>query len=95
MRIGLDPNSKTTFTMYRARQEDMTVAIAENLVEKELPDRLTQFLEASKTKPTIRRFEFSSIECKFRTRYEEASTLLMPSRSTQIPGDDDRIPRRF
>ncbi|EEA18751.1 hypothetical protein TMatcc_010706 [Talaromyces marneffei ATCC 18224] len=62
MKIGLDPNSNTTFTMYRARQEDMTVAIAENLVEKELPDSLTQFLEASKTKPTIRRFEFSSVE---------------------------------
>jgi hypothetical protein len=62
MKIGLDTNSDTTFTMYRECQEDMTVAIAENLVEKELPDRLTQFLKASKTKPTIRRFEFNSIE---------------------------------
>jgi hypothetical protein len=51
--------------MYRECQEDMTVAIAENLVEKELPDRLTQFLKASKTKPTIRRFEFNSIESEF------------------------------
>ncbi|EED12669.1 conserved hypothetical protein [Talaromyces stipitatus ATCC 10500] len=72
MKIGLDINSNTTFTMYRARQEDVTVAIAENLVEKELPDRLTQFLEASKTKPTIRRFDFNSIESLH--KFEELMT---------------------
>ncbi|CRG91567.1 Protein stoned-B [Talaromyces islandicus] len=62
MKIGLDTNFDTALYMYRAQQEDMTVSIAENLVEKELPDRLTQFLEAAKTKPMIRRYEFSSLE---------------------------------
>lgn len=65
MKIRLDPNFDTAFYMYRAQQEDMTVSIAENLVEKELPDRLTQFLESAKTKPMVRRYEFSSLESKF------------------------------
>jgi hypothetical protein len=65
MKIALDPNSETAFSMYREDQEDMTVAIAENLVEKDLPDRLTQFLEAAKTKPMIRRYEFNSIESEY------------------------------
>lgn len=62
MKIGLDTNFETVFYMYRARQEDMTLAVAENLVEKELPDRLTHFLEAAKTKPTVRRYEFNSLQ---------------------------------
>lgn len=65
MKIGLDTNFDTAFYMYRAQQEDMTVSIAENLVEKELPDRLTQFLETARSKPMVRRYEFSSLESKF------------------------------
>lgn len=76
MKIGLDANSQTIFTMFRDCQKDMTVAIAENLVEKELPDRLTQFLEASKTKPTIRRFEFTSLESEMLLFFDLAFTLL-------------------
>lgn len=94
MKIGLDPNSNTTFTMYRAKQEDMTVAIAENLVEKELPDRLTQFLEASKIKPTIRRFDFNTVEREF-LQMLRFLKLLMWNRSTQISGAGDWIPRHF
>lgn len=64
MKIGLNANFDTALHMYRAQQEDMTVSVAENLVEKELPDRLTQFLETAKTKPMVHRYEFASLESK-------------------------------
>lgn len=62
MKIGLDVNKNTVFYMLRSGQEDLTVSVAENLVRKELPDRLTEFLQAAKTKPMIRRYEFASLE---------------------------------
>lgn len=65
MKIALDTNFETAFYFCREEQEDMTVAIAENLVEKDLPDRLTQFLESAKTKSMVRRYEFNSLESEY------------------------------
>lgn len=60
MKVGLDTNFKTVLYMCRTGQEDLTVSIAENLVKKELPDRLTQFLQSAKSTPMIRRYDFAS-----------------------------------
>ena len=46
----------------RSQQADLTVSVAENLVRKDLPDRLTEFLRAAKMKTMIRRYEFTSLE---------------------------------
>lgn len=93
MKIGLDPNNESIFYMYREDQEDMTVAVAENLVEKDLPDRLTQFLEAQKNKATIRRFEFNSLETLhsfqesvtgFKIEYDGLATSFAISRRRMV-----------
>ncbi|KAL1964540.1 hypothetical protein VTN77DRAFT_6837 [Rasamsonia byssochlamydoides] len=62
MKIGLDVNKNTVFYMLRPGQEDLTVSVAENLVRKELPDRLTEFLQTARSKPMIRRYEFATLQ---------------------------------
>jgi hypothetical protein len=62
MKIGLDVNKNTVFYMLRSGQEDLTVTVAENMVRKELPDRLTEFLQTAKTTPMIRRYDFASLK---------------------------------
>ncbi|KAH8692351.1 hypothetical protein BGW36DRAFT_363345 [Talaromyces proteolyticus] len=62
LKISLDANFNTALYMYRAQQEDLTVSIAENLVEKDLPDRVTQFLEAARSKAMVRCYEFATLQ---------------------------------
>lgn len=62
LKIGLDVQNHNAFYMLRSQQEDLTVSVAENLVRKDLPDRLTEFLQAAKTKAMIRRYHFASLE---------------------------------
>jgi hypothetical protein len=82
MKIGLDTTINTVLYMFRTSQEDLTISIADNLVKKELPDRLTQFLQAIKSKPMIRRYEFAS----------EQSMCIWSPRILNVPTDVLRPP---
>ncbi|TQB69076.1 hypothetical protein MPDQ_002371 [Monascus purpureus] len=62
LKLGLDANKKTGLSLYRPGQEDLTVAVAENLVNKDTPAQLTAFVQKAKVTPMIRKFEFSSSE---------------------------------
>lgn len=62
LKLGLDANKKTGLSLYRPGQEDLTVAVAENLVNKDTPGQLTGFIQKAKVTPMIRKFEFSSSE---------------------------------
>ncbi|KKA20432.1 hypothetical protein T310_5551 [Rasamsonia emersonii CBS 393.64] len=87
MKIALDVNKNTVFYMLRSGQEDLTVSVAENLVRKDLPDRLTEFLQAAKTKPMIRRYEFASLEERHWANFESsiASTFAISRRRMVVP----------
>jgi hypothetical protein len=48
-------------SILRPPQEDLTISIAENLVPKELPDTMTDFLKAAKSTPIVRKYNFASL----------------------------------
>lgn len=54
----------TGLSLYRPAQEDLTVSVAENLIDKDTPAQLTGLILQAKATPTIRRFEFSSPDGK-------------------------------
>ncbi|KAL1958803.1 hypothetical protein VTO42DRAFT_3640 [Malbranchea cinnamomea] len=62
LKVSLDVNTPTAISIIRPGQLDLGVAIAENLVPKELPGNVTNFMKAVTTQPMIRRFNFMSLE---------------------------------
>ncbi|WEW59010.1 hypothetical protein PRK78_004478 [Emydomyces testavorans] len=62
LKIGLDVNISTVMTLYRPPQNDLGIAVAENLVPKELPDELAAFHSAVSSKPLVRKYNFASIQ---------------------------------
>mgnify|MGYP006876452853 CR=1 FL=1 len=62
MKIGLDVQSKTSMSLFRSAQQDLTLSLADNLVRPELPGQLTGFLEKITAKPMIRRLDFPTME---------------------------------
>lgn len=62
MKIGLDVQSKTSMSLFRSAQQDLTLSLADNLIRPELPGQLTGFLEKIATKPMIRRLEFPTMQ---------------------------------
>ncbi|KAJ5797191.1 uncharacterized protein N7518_005731 [Penicillium psychrosexuale] len=62
LKIGLDVQSKTSMSLFRSGQQDLTLSLADNLIRPELPGQLTGFLEKIKTKPTIRRLDFPTMQ---------------------------------
>lgn len=49
-------------SLFRSGQQDLTLSLADNLIRPELPGQLTGFLEKIKTKPTIRRLDFPTMQ---------------------------------
>ncbi|KAE8149886.1 Cys/Met metabolism PLP-dependent enzyme-domain-containing protein [Aspergillus avenaceus] len=62
LKLGLDINNRTGLSLYRPAQRDLTVSIAENLTNPEMPDKLTDFMQLAMAKPMIRRFDFASVK---------------------------------
>ncbi|KAF4266155.1 hypothetical protein CNMCM8812_001445 [Aspergillus fumigatus] len=62
LKMGLDVNNRTGFSLYRPAQQDLTVSIAENLVPAEVPDKIANFMQIAMVKPMVRRFEFASLK---------------------------------
>ncbi|KAF3018301.1 hypothetical protein E8E15_004891 [Penicillium rubens] len=62
LKIGLDVQSKTSMSLFRSAQQDLTLSLADNLVRPELPGQLTGFLEKITAKPMIRRLDFPTME---------------------------------
>lgn len=62
MKIGLDVQSKTSMSLFRSAQQDMTLSLADNLIRPELAGQLTGFLEKITAKPMIRRLEFPTMQ---------------------------------
>lgn len=62
MKLGLDVNNRTGLSLYRPGQKDLTVSVAENMVIPEMPDKLTDSLSKIMATPTIRRFDFATVQ---------------------------------
>ncbi|KGO48274.1 hypothetical protein PEX1_051430 [Penicillium expansum] len=62
LKIGLDVQSKTSMSLFRSAQQDMTLSLADNLIRPELAGQLTGFLEKITAKPMIRRLEFPTMQ---------------------------------
>lgn len=60
--MGLDVNKMTGLSLYRPAQQDLTVSLADNLIRPEMADNLTEFLKTAMVKPTVRRFDFASLQ---------------------------------
>jgi hypothetical protein len=63
--MSLDVSRKTSLSLFRPAQQDLTLSLADNLIRPELPDQLSAFLEKLTAKPMIRRFDFGSVKGKF------------------------------
>ncbi|KAJ5632071.1 hypothetical protein N7490_008410 [Penicillium lividum] len=61
LKIGLDVSRKTGMSLFRPAQQDLTVALADNLIKPELPGEVAGFLEKITTQPMVRRLEFASM----------------------------------
>ncbi|KAI1927221.1 hypothetical protein LOZ65_002347 [Ophidiomyces ophidiicola] len=61
LKIGLDVNIPTAMSLYRPAQNDLGVAVAENLVPKELPNELAGFLKTVGTNSSVRKYNFASV----------------------------------
>lgn len=61
LKIGLDVNRKTGMSLFRPAQQDLTVSLADNLIQPELPGQVAGFLEKVTTTPMVRRLEFASM----------------------------------
>ncbi|KAJ5730891.1 uncharacterized protein N7483_005399 [Penicillium malachiteum] len=62
LKIGLDVNRKTGMSLFRPAQQDLTVSLADNLIQPEMPAQVTSFLEKITAKPMARRIDFASIQ---------------------------------
>ncbi|KAJ5807650.1 Cys/Met metabolism pyridoxal phosphate-dependent enzyme [Penicillium robsamsonii] len=62
LKIGLDVQSKTSMSLFRSAQQDLTLSLADNLIRPELAGQLTGFLEKLTAKPMIRRLDFPTMQ---------------------------------
>ncbi|KAJ5806769.1 hypothetical protein N7474_010361 [Penicillium riverlandense] len=62
LKMSLDVSRKTSLSLFRPAQQDLTLSLADNLIRPELPDQLSAFLEKLTAKPMIRRFDFGSVK---------------------------------
>ncbi|KAJ5273797.1 hypothetical protein N7478_008922 [Penicillium angulare] len=62
LKVGLDVNRKTSMSLFRPAQQDLTVSLADNLVQSEMPEQMTEFLEKVTAKPMVRRIDFATIK---------------------------------
>lgn len=76
MKIGLDVQSKTSMSLFRSAQQDMTLSLADNLIRPELAGQLTGFLEKITAKPMIRRLEFPTMQGM--STFDNLVALLIP-----------------
>ena len=80
LKINLSVDAPTAISVLRSPQEDMTVAVAENLTQKEMPGRLAEFLKVARSNSIIRRYEFGSLSGLLRPPVQllsSFSTLLI------------------
>ncbi|EAS33428.3 uncharacterized protein CIMG_04452 [Coccidioides immitis RS] len=93
LRIGLDVNVQTAMTVYRPPQNDLAIAVAENLVPKELPDELASLLKTASSKSLVRRYNFASVQALhtfqqaitgFKVRFDGYSTSFAISRRRMV-----------
>lgn len=61
LRLRLDVKNLTCLMVFRQPQADVTLAIKEALVKRELPSELSQALEVLQQTPTIRTYMFPSV----------------------------------
>ncbi|CAI7596662.1 unnamed protein product [Penicillium glandicola] len=62
LKIGLDVQSKTSMSLFRPAQQDLTLSLADNLIRPELAGQLTSFLEKVTAKPMVRRLDFPTMQ---------------------------------
>ncbi|EFQ99784.1 hypothetical protein MGYG_02797 [Nannizzia gypsea CBS 118893] len=62
LKISLDINVPTTLSVMRPPQDDLSVAVAENMVPKEIPAQMKELLTVSKKKPIIRKYNFATLQ---------------------------------
>ncbi|KAJ5496218.1 Cys/Met metabolism pyridoxal phosphate-dependent enzyme [Penicillium fimorum] len=62
LKIGLDVQNKTSMSLFRSAQQDLTLSLADNLIRPELAGQLTGFLEKLTAKPMIRRLDFPTMQ---------------------------------
>ncbi|CAI7578038.1 unnamed protein product [Penicillium discolor] len=62
LKIGLDVQSKTSMSLFRSAQQDLTLSLADNLIRPELAGQLSGFLEKLTAKPMVRRLEFPTMQ---------------------------------
>ncbi|EEP76828.1 conserved hypothetical protein [Uncinocarpus reesii 1704] len=62
LQIRLDVNMPTALAICRPPQNDLEIAVAENLVPKELPNELTSFLKTVNSESLIRKYNFATIQ---------------------------------
>ncbi|KAK3942204.1 hypothetical protein QBC46DRAFT_256902 [Diplogelasinospora grovesii] len=61
LRLRLDVHNPSCMMLFRQAQADVTVAVTEAMVSRELPQGLKEALEGLKESPTTRTFMFSSV----------------------------------
>lgn len=62
LKIRLDVNSQTSLKILRQSQQDLTLAISEAQVPKELPRELAKLLDVMERSETTRQYDFPSIK---------------------------------
>ncbi|KAK2836873.1 hypothetical protein FQN49_006633 [Arthroderma sp. PD_2] len=62
LKLSLDINVPTALSVMRPPQDDLGIAVAENLVSKEMPAQMEDLLTVSRSKPIIRKYTFSSLQ---------------------------------
>lgn len=62
LKISLDINVPTTLSVMRPPQDDLSVAVAENMVPKEVPAQMKELLTVSRTQPIIRKYNFATLQ---------------------------------
>ncbi|EFE32786.1 uncharacterized protein ARB_00244 [Trichophyton benhamiae CBS 112371] len=62
LKISLDINVPTTLSVIRPPQDDLSVAVAENMVPKDVPAQMKELLTVSKTRPIIRKYNFATLQ---------------------------------
>ncbi|KAL1878417.1 hypothetical protein Plec18167_004489 [Paecilomyces lecythidis] len=95
LKIGLDVSKSTVLNVYRPPQEDMTISLAENLVQKDYPETVTKLLQLIKSRPMVRKYDFASLQdlhtfqaalTGFRVLYDGmASTFAISRRRMVVP----------
>ena len=62
LKISLDVSTPTGMSILRPGQLDLSVAVAENLVSKELPGTVTNFIKSASIQPMVRKYNFMTQE---------------------------------